>query len=517
MQRWPLNRHATFERWPAFDPGRWIDFNPTCVQLPGGGALALIRRDQAPPEPGKGTIWQLPLDEQMRPAGPPQLLVARGEDPRAIVVGQRLLLFYCVIDRDADDRVCGSTMKLAEFDIEDAQAGRTLTMKRAFELPKNPLGIARPGDREAAWEKNWVPFAVSAGEVALIYSHDPWHVIVLDVDPASEARRFLRHHPGPALKWRHGQIRGGTPPLPWADGRTTPPHGEQLISFFHSSAVVGSRKLYMVGAVTFDRAAPHTPRAITRDPLLVAPYRSGAHRFGWRFAGSVVFPLGAERGEEGYRLLCGLDDGEIGSFVVPHAALAERLEPLDAEPAYVATDLDEQHRPVAGALWLRERGAAAGAPLSIARFAEHLCGPARTFVDTAAADGAAVMTLAPQFQRVLAFAADARQRALLARNTALNGFTHVGIGAGEVFALDTLGLAEVDLVKIDEHAAEVVAGAAELLRRCRPALLVQDADPESLRALLAGHGYTHEPVGPREPGWVLALPQERRAAWQWWV
>jgi len=525
MQRWPLNRHAAFDLWPAFDPGRWIDFNPSCVKLPDGRALALIRRDAFPPVPGKGTIWQVPLDDHMRPRGEPTMLVARGEDPRAVVVGKRLLLFYCVIDRDAEDRVCGATMKLAEFDIECGAAGCGLTMKRAFELPKNPLGIAKPGDREAAWEKNWVPFmpgVPGAGhetdrEVALIYSHDPWHVIVLDVDPATDARRFLRHHDGPALKWRYGHIRGGTPPLPYRVSRDGAQDGERLITFFHSSLVVGSRKLYMVGAATFDRAAPHTPRSITREPLLVAPYNSGAHRFGWRFAGSVVFPLGAEATDAGYRLLAGIDDGEIGSFVVPHAALAERLEAIDAEPTLEATDLDGQRLAPVGPLWLRDPGAAPGAPLTIARFAELLVGPGRTVVDTAAGDGAVVMALAPQCQRVLAFTADARERSLLARNVALNGFTNVQLAEGDPLALDAVALDEIDLVKIDHDAAAVLAGAAALLRRCRPALLLHGGDTEALRSQLDGLGYGYEPIFPREPGWALALPVERRAAWQWWV
>lgn len=504
MQRWPLNRHAAFDRWPAFDPGRWIDFNPTFVRLSAEHAVAIIRRDQFPPVPGKGTIWMVPVDAQMRPSGTPAMLINRGEDPRAVVIGNRLLLFYCVIDRDTEDRVCGSTMKLAEFEIE---GGSGLTLRKHFQLPKNPLGLARPGDRGADWEKNWVPFVVSDTEVALIYSHDPWHVIVLDVDPATEARRFKGHHAGPVLKWRYGQIRGGTPPIAFDD--------ERLITFFHSSLVVGSRKLYMVGACTFDRAAPHTPRAITRDPLLVAPYHSGAHRFGWRFAGSVVFPLGAERGGAGYRLLSGLDDGEIGSFAIPHEALAERLEPLDAETTFEVTDLDEQRLAGSGPLMLRDGAAATPTPLSMARFMEFLAGPGRSFVDTAAGDGTVVLTLVSQFRDVLAIEPAPRARKLLERNLALNALTHVKVRPAGAESLDSLPLAEVDLIRIDDPA--VLAGAARLLRRCRPALLLRHGDHDALRAALEGHGYALEPLFPREPEWALALPTERRSAWSWWV
>jgi hypothetical protein len=199
VHRQPLNRQQDFERWPPLAPGQWLDFNPTVVALPdhlGGGRLAIVRRDHVPPQPGRGTLWVLPVDEQLRPAGPAELLIGRGEDPRALVLGDRLLVFYCVIDRDEADAVAGSTMMLAEFALADGRP----TLLQAFGLPKNPLQLARPGDRGAVWEKNWVPFEISPTQVGLIYSHDPWHVIALDCDPATRRPAFRRPLPRP-VSW----------------------------------------------------------------------------------------------------------------------------------------------------------------------------------------------------------------------------------------------------------------------------------------------------------------------------
>jgi hypothetical protein len=66
--------------------------------------------------------------------------------------------------------------------------------------------------------------------------------------------------------------------------------------------------------------------------LLVAPYQSGAHRHGWAFAGSVVFPLGSAPAAQGHRLLCGRDDGAIAPFEITHSELLQRLQAVRVRP-----------------------------------------------------------------------------------------------------------------------------------------------------------------------------------------
>lgn len=512
MHRQPLNRQQDFERWAPLAPGQWLDFNPTVVTLPdrlGGGRLAIIRRDHVPPQPGRGTLWLLPVDEQLRPAGPAELLIGRGEDPRALVLGDRLLVFYCVIDRDDADAVAGSTMMLAEFALADGRP----TLLQAFGLPKNPLQLAAAGDRGAVWEKNWVPFEISPTEVGLIYSHDPWHVIALDADPAVQARRFVGHFPGPSLSWRHGHIRGGTPPLPYGD--------DQLITFFHASAVVGSRKVYAVGACRFDRAAPYTPRALTREPLLLAPYNSGAHRFGWPFAGSVVFPLGAQHETAGYRLLAGLDDGEVASFLVRHDQLAERMDPIDAQTPVRCSDADDGSWSPAGPLLLHAGGAALAAEVAQARFLQGLVGSGRCFVDWGAGDGTASVLLADRFDRVAAFEAAAPRRRLIERQAAANDLPRVQVQAPPA-CIDDAGLDAVDLLRIDcrDTLSAVLAGAAQLLQRCRPVLFVHlpadDAAADAVIDALTADAFECKRLAVHHPHWLVALPAERRAAWRWW-
>lgn len=495
----PLNRERALPTWPHFDPGTWIDFNPTCVDGPDGRPLGIIRRDRFPPVPGKGTLWTVPLDEQLQPAGAPAPLLARGEDPRAVRIGDHLFVFYAVIERDDADRVNGSAVRLGEYRID----GDQLVALRHLELPKNPLAKAAAG----SWEKNWVPFVASPTEIGLIYSHDPWQVIVFAADPADERRHFKAVHAGPALRWRHGEVRGGTTPVPWGD--------ELLLTFFHSSVVVGSRKLYMTGACLFDARPPFTPRLMTPEPLVVAPYHSGAHRFGWRFAGSVVFPLGARALGTGFRLLCGVDDGAVGSFDVTRAELLARLQPIEAPPVLrnVHGDtLGGQGEPLL--LDDFEPGA-----VHAARLLDLLCGGAGgRFADATPGDGAALMRLAPRFAHSIALATDGRR---LRRLAAINDIDTLQVQPP--CDIDSLALPDLALLRADDAAlAEaVLQGAFRTLQRCRPVVLLQlpadDAAAQRVQALLAEAGYSCEALFPFTPARRLALPNERRAEFAWMV
>lgn len=240
-------------------------------------------------------------------------MVRRGEDPRGVVIDDRLFLFFVTIEKNQVGRATGSQMHLAEFRL----LGNTPESLYSFVLPKNPTGAAHLAGTQ--WEKNWVPFHTQGREIALIYSHDPWVVLMLEVCEAgsSEAPRLVSAYSTPGIQWLHGEIRGGTPPLVFDD--------QHLITFFHSSQVIGSRNVYMVGACVFERASPFRPTLLTTDPLLVAPYHSTVQRFGWPVLASVIFPLGAQKETTGYTLLCGLDDGEVGVIGVSHEALDPRL------------------------------------------------------------------------------------------------------------------------------------------------------------------------------------------------
>lgn len=527
MPHRPLNSVRHFALWPHFDPGRWIDFNPSLVRLPSGERYAVIRRDKLPPVPGRGTVWAVAVDEALQPAGRPFQLVADGEDPRAVVLGERVLVFYVLFERDAEGRITGTSMVLAEF-----QPGpEGWTPLAHFKLPKTPLGGA-PAGSHPGWEKNWVPFVISERQVALIYAHDPWQVIVLDVDPHSTERRFVQAYRGEGLHWPFGGVRGGTPPLPYAQN--------ELITFFHSSEVVGSRKSYMAGACVFSATPPYAPLRITREPLLVAPYTGGMHRHGWAVAASVIFPLGAETTDGDYRLLCGIDDGQIGVFTIGAAELAARLQPW---PAAATPTL--QH-PAGGSLpldapVLAQAPGAAPLPWPLLRFMAQAAPQGRTLLDVGGDGGLFAAGLAAGYRRVEAVATGVEAARWRARTTTLNALqtVNVHLPLGEVgtlqeaasdvarapwplTALDEAGFIELDLVVTDvDDTTALLQGLRHTLARDRPLLLLQlrpeGSDRAAVGELLAGLGYTMEAIFPRTPRAVLAAHPSRRGEIAWFV
>ena len=555
-----LNHVRDFIAWPHFNPGQWIDMNPSFVRLSNDDAWAVFTRYTVPPEPGNGSVWVVRVDAQMQPSGIPMRVIDHGIDPRVIRIGERMLIFYVIIERDSENAINGSCVALTEFVIinDDWLSGKS------FQLPKHPINNALPIDAQRNWEKNWVPFAIDqsqnaepagdADRVGLIYSHDPWYVITLGI--AGDRPKFEDLHGAPGIQWDYGTIRGGTPPVPYGDAH--------LVTFFHSAQAIGSRNVYSVGACVFLAEPPYTPIFMTPEPLLMAPYRSGSHRFGWRTAVSVVFPLGAERTDEGYRLLCGRDDGEIASFMVRHAELPARL----ATPHHGPTGTVHDYRggkgarlPLKSLLYVPDPIPAIP-ELPMINFVRTIAGRGRTFVDVGSHIGFYTMGLAPGFERVIAFEPSRFQFGWLRRNAALNAYDHVlcehvalgdtpGIAmlnvlsyegglnslvpeiAGErtildkysvpVEVLDDRNLTDVDLLKIDVEGFEipVLRGAARTIAASRPVILievwVETGRRRNVQRIMSEMGYSLEFLFPRSPELAVCLPLERRHEYRWFI
>lgn len=561
MQPAPLNHDRDFVTWPHFNPGQWIDMNPSFVRLGADDAWAVFTRYTVPPEPGVGSIWVVRVDAQMQPLGIPMPVIDQGIDPRVICVGERMLIFYVITERNGEGDINGSFVALTEFAVIDDQWAQA----ESFQLPKHPIERALSEGVLRNWEKNWVPFAIDPSpegnaqkdkfRIGLIYSHDPWDVITLSVEPGMP-RCFESLHSSLGIQWDHGTIRGGTPPVPYDDAH--------LVTFFHSAQVIGSRNVYSVGACIFLAQAPYTPVLMTHDPLLMAPYRSGSHRFGWRFAVSVVFLLGAHRTAEGYRLLCGRDDGEIVSFLVQNDELAARLAAPHHGPAGTVHDYRGgrgARLPLKSLLYVPDPIPAIP-ELPMINFVRTIAGRGRTFVDVGAHIGFYTMGLAPGFERVIAFEPSRFQYGWLRRNASLNAYDHVlcehvalGDKAGTarlnvlsyegglnslspevasertildhytvpVEVLDDRSLADVDLLKIDVEGFEipVLRGAARTIAASRPVILIEvwvDASRRrEVQAVMNEMEYSLEFLFPLSPELAVCLPRECRHKYQWFI
>jgi FkbM family methyltransferase len=302
----------------------------------------------------------------------------------------------------------------------------------------------------------------------------------------------------------------------------------------------------------------------TPEPLLIAPFKSGAHRFGWRFAGSVVFPLGCEATSAGFQLLCGRDDGEIAPFLVRRDELAVRLGPPQHGPCGKVHDYrggSGVRLPWRGLLYVPDP--IPGIPkLPMINFVRNIAGRGRTFVDVGSHIGFYTMGLASGFQRVIAFEPSLLRYEWLRRNAALNDYRHVlceHVALGDtvgvitlnalsydgglhllaskvddqrtiidqynvpVDVLDHRGLTDVDLLKIDAEGFEikVLCGAAQTIGASRPVILIEvraDADwRRDVQKVLDQMEYSLEFLFPASPKLAVCLPLERRQQYEWFM
>ena len=164
--------------------------------------------------------------------------------------------------------------------------------------------------------------------------------------------------------------------------------------------------------------------------------------------------------------------------------------------------------------------------LPLISFARIVTGHGRTFVDVGAQIGAFAISLAPRFERVLAYESS-ELYGWLERNRSLNDYRHVtcerSLPGRAAATLDAIGPSDVDLLKIDVPGGEidVLRGAVRLLKASAPNLLLKTAlDPDTrteLATFLAALDYSFEALFPLTPAWVLCRPSPHRRALDWFL
>ena len=261
------------------------------------------------------------VDQDLSPVGAPFQLIPAGEDPRLLVVGNRLFLMYVYVDRSDQGEIIGTTIAMAEIAWNDG-----FGLIHHLKLPQNPLGTGKkPDNSMIGYEKNWVPFFINNDTIGILYSHAPWIVLELSIagDPGNWS--FANTFQGPGLEWGYGEIRGGSVPIEYGP--------DEYITFFHSSAKTGGKKIYYGGACIFSKHAPYTPRFFTPEPITTSPFKSGSDKHGWYLGQPIIFPLGAyfNRTKNSYEILCSLDDAFICLYSIPDSYLKERLKATEEE------------------------------------------------------------------------------------------------------------------------------------------------------------------------------------------
>lgn len=153
-----------------------------------------------------------------------------------------------------------------------------------------------PGNDGTTLQKNYV-FWSYEGRLMCLYQCHPFHRI----HDLSEEGVV---HDSDAPTWPYGEIRGGTPPLPY-DGK--------LLRFFHSrlnNETFGPKFRYYLGAYLMEPEPPFKVVRVSRRPIIYGSEISGiphSKRPG-HYKANVVFVSGAIQDTDGWKLSVGEND-----------------------------------------------------------------------------------------------------------------------------------------------------------------------------------------------------------------
>lgn len=257
------------------------------------------------------------LNESFKPISRPQLLHTRtaksktpsqSEDARIFSYqGNLYLIFNDNIDVIHPSRIDRRDMFIAKLTYANGQFSLSTPLKL----------IHKKKYLETFWQKNWSPF-VWQDQILISYLFSPHEIIKPDMGSGS---CLPIHTTNPPMKWKWGQMKGGTP-AQLVDG--------EYLAFFHSWCYMTSHATqdkeavhYYMGAYTF---SPNPPFAITK----MTPYPITTHGIydETKFEKKVVFPGGFVVSDPYIHVAYGRDDGEIWIATLNKNLLKKVLIPL---------------------------------------------------------------------------------------------------------------------------------------------------------------------------------------------
>lgn len=289
-------------------PGYPFAFNPSIVRW--HGRLIMSFRDLYDAclssefdSAGRSWIGLVFLDEDFTPISTPQILnlqgnsevASRAEDPRLIVIGEKLYMLY---SDNLDECLTkgGYRMHVAELSY-DGEHFCLESIERLSDFD---------GENPERREKNWVPFDFH-GQLQLAYSINP-HKILRPI--RGQGCCELISSTQQSLDWKWGELRGGTPGVQI--------DGDRYLAFFHSSKSIASplpycqpMLHYFMGAYTFSASPPFEVLEISPCPVAARSFYDGnIYTPYWRPL-NVVFPGGILVDNEHVWIFFGKHDHEI--------------------------------------------------------------------------------------------------------------------------------------------------------------------------------------------------------------
>lgn len=513
-----INRTTQAKIWPRFDEQNYLEFCPSVVTLPNGEHWVAFRRNKRPPVWGAGEIWIVKADQDLQPVGEPFQLIQEGEDPRLLLVGNRLFLFYVHVERNSNKNIVGTTIALAEMSWQ-----RNFELIHHVILPKNPLGNdKKPDNSMQSYEKNWVPFFIDLNTIGILYSHSPWIVLELSITGTPKNWSLGTVHQGQGIQWGYGEIRGGSVPIPYED--------QEYITFFHSSAVTGGKKIYYGGACIFSQHPPYSPRYFTPLPLTTSPFKSGSDQHGWYLGQPIIFPLGVafNTKQQNYDILCSLDDAFICLYSVPETYLRERLQSVENEPETLRRISHRKTAPEDRDLFIRTKKSQIAFQDDLIRFFNAMEIEGDLYIDIGADDGVLLTALNNRFSQSIAVTLTDSAQAMREHNAEINQLKNLTF-------LNLEGLKTI----VSPLAEEIAAGSHSAwihfdfsqpdadLHTCIPfalqikaSMLFSNISQQAMQIIYEHYkmaGYTVSAISPDNQAVYLFIAEEQISKYHWFI
>ena len=302
--KFPFNASITFNR----KGGYWLffreDLEGRTLSHPHGARIGAVALDQNFSQVGEPIYPKYPT------------LGHCVEDPRSFWVGEDLYVLYYMYPRP--NPVCPCLIKVDQDTLQ-------------------PLTIQLLKNR-ACPEKNWVPLIQPGSSNTLTCLRTLYPGTLATVDLMNQTFRCIDHPEGIKMKapksWKWGTLSGGTQ-AELVKGR--------FLSFFHSwfSADNGKR-IYVMGACTFESTFPYRMTAISPHPILFKELYSAralnqiGDIFSQKWAAhieKVIFPCGfvvqkTDSGRTLVHLSCGENDNSIRIITFDQEKLLASLIPV---------------------------------------------------------------------------------------------------------------------------------------------------------------------------------------------
>lgn len=257
-------------------------------------------------------IGVVELDTQFKPTKKHFLLntrpcnpdtVSRAEDPRLVIVDERVFMFY---NDSLDGTKYGPrTMHMAEL----LQEGERFFL--------GPICKMTPPHTYRRTEKNWMPFSHKE-TLHAVYSVSPHVVFELDKETGDVVQMYESNC---SLPWCHGELRGGTQAI-----RV----GDDYLAFVHSLVPTiptwlkkKSIGYYFMGAYLFDGKPPFRIKKVTKTPLNHPEFYTS------RNSRNIVYPTGIIDGEDKLYVVYNENDSKIRVAVINKAKLLESMVEVD--------------------------------------------------------------------------------------------------------------------------------------------------------------------------------------------